>query len=166
MRPQSEFPSSQCIVEVLNRQKEVRFTVAKESVADIVHAVLENESEQAYCVCIHFLSDRAMRQYHRRFFQDSSSTDCMSFPIDQGTREGGFRHLGDVFVCPKTALLYSNNSESLFLKEITLYVIHGMLHLLGYDDQDPKSRLQMRRQERSALAYCRKRGISLRGTIL
>jgi probable rRNA maturation factor len=164
MKQRSDHPSSQCHVDVLNRQREVSFKADKDAVVKIVQAVLENECEEANCVNIHFLSDTAMRQYHKRFFHDSSATDCMSFPLDEDTNEGEIRHLGDVFVCPMTALRYANNTEDPFWKEITLYIVHGVLHLLGYDDVDPASRSLMRRRERSAFSFLKKQGIRLCGT--
>ena len=156
---------SPCQVEVFNRQREVAFKVSKNSVVDVVRGVLEHESATGDWVAIHFLSDKKMRFYHKEFFHDSSSTDCMGFPIDGKEQEGGIHHLGDVFVCPMTALKYSQDDETLFWSEISLYIIHGILHLLGYDDIDPKDRAMMRRRERSALSFLKKRNLMLRGTI-
>ncbi len=181
MKKRPLFPSSQCHVDVINRQREVSFNAPAECIQKIVLTVLENESEHASTVSIHFLGDRAMRLYHKKFFHDASSTDCMSFPLDEQAKEGETRHLGDIFVCPLTALRYALAAvakedmkatlstkaaiEALFWSEVTLYIVHGMLHLLGYDDIDPASRSLMRRRERSAMARLQKRGISLSGAI-
>lgn len=156
---------SSCHVEIFNRQREIDFKIDRNAVAQIVLGVLQNESENAHWVSIHFLSDRAMRQHHHRFFQDSSSTDCMSFPLDEQSNEGLLRHLGDVFVCPLTALRYAKGSEELFWKELTLYIIHGILHLIGYDDVEPSCRSVMRRRERSAVSFLKKQGVFLRGQV-
>jgi len=163
MKSEIASQSPPCQVEVFNRQREVALTISTKSVADIVRAVLENESATGDWVAIHFLSDKKMRFYHKRFFHDSSSTDCMSFPIDGKGQEEGIHHLGDVFICPMTALKYSQNHEILFWHEISLYIIHGILHLLGYDDIDPKDRAMMRRRERSALSFLKKHNMLLRG---
>ncbi len=60
-------------------------------------------------------------------------------------------HLGEVFVCPKTALEYVQKKGGNPYLETSLYLVHGILHLLGYDDLTPKERTKMRQQERSVL---------------
>ena len=53
------------------------------------------------------------------------------------------------FVCSR--FVHENGGNP--YRETTLYIIHGLLHLLGYDDQDDESRLIMRAQEKSAMLY-------------
>ena len=167
MKQAITFPNipTPCSVSVLCRQREVSFTVDPISISLIVNTVLENEAESADFTNVHFLSDRSMRQYHKRFFDDPTSTDCMSFPLDEKSHEGEPRHLGDIFVCPKTALLYAKNSEEGFWNELLLYIVHGILHLLGYEDTDQTHRTHMRQRERSALKLLRKKNISICGTL-
>ncbi len=173
-----------CRVDVYNRQREVFFRIPVDSIEKLVFAVLESESECVHSLSIHFLSDKAMRRYHKQFFGDASPTDCMSFPLDDA-RDHGIRHAGDIFVCPLTAIRYiqksifkahslhglvngetlSDEFEELFWKEIALYIVHSVLHLFGYDDTSPASRALMRRQERRALALLRKQQIVLSGTV-
>lgn len=161
----SHTPPATCSVSVLHRQREIPLSVDPASISLIVNTVLENESESAEFVNVHFLSDRSMRQYHKRFFNDETSTDCMSFPLDEKSHGGEPRHLGDIFVCPKTALLYAKNSEKVFWSELVLYIVHGLLHLLGYDDIDPPLRARMRQRELSAQKLLAKRNITICGTL-
>lgn len=155
-----------CTVEVRNRQREVRFSVDSNIIRGIVQAVLDSQGQTASCVGIHFLSDLATRRLHQQFFSDPSSTDCMSFPIDEAPENPEeYRHLGDVVVCPATAFSHAKENPSLFWDELTLYIIHGLLHLLGYDDIDPNDRAIMRRQERRARALASKRGLLLKGPV-
>ena len=74
-----------------------------------------------------------MCKLHRDYFNDSSPTDCISFPIDNPVPEN-YSLMGDVFVCPETALIYSEKHKVNPYQEITLYIVHGLLHLMGYDD--------------------------------
>jgi probable rRNA maturation factor len=140
-----------CSVDIVNRQKEVCLCVSRHSLEALVNIVLQKEHQSAHRVGIHFLSDRSMRMMHKKFFGDASSTDCMSFPLDSEPDLLGLRHLGDVLVCPKTALERSCGDVLLFWDEITLYIVHGLLHLLGYDDTDAPHRTQMRRKEKLML---------------
>jgi probable rRNA maturation factor len=90
----------------------------------------------------------------------------MSFPIDDAPENPEeYRHLGDVVVCPATAYLHAKANPSLFWDELTLYIIHGLLHLLGYDDIDPNDRAIMRRQERRARTLANKRALLLKGPV-
>jgi probable rRNA maturation factor len=61
--------------------------------------------------------------------------------------------LGDIFVCPATAISYvSSHGSGEVYKETTLYVIHGLLHLLGYDDIEDKDIVEMREAEAQLLS--------------
>lgn len=94
---------------------------------------------------IYFLTDEKMRSLHHQFFQDPSPTDCMSFPI--------IGELGEILVCPKTALTYAKKKSLDPYREVSLYIVHALLHLLGFDDLDPKQRRAMRKKEKSCIAY-------------
>ena len=102
-------------------------------------------------VSIYFVSEKKISSLHKTFFDDPTPTDCISFPIDQ-------EHLGEVFISPKAALLFNSKKP---YEECLLYLVHGLLHLLGYDDIDPKERKTMRKMEKKCMAYLKKEGISL-----
>jgi probable rRNA maturation factor len=89
---------------------------------------------------------------HQQFFDDPSPTDCISFPIDTTkARKKEFSVLGEIFVCPKVAIEYATAHTIDPYLELSLYTVHGLLHLLGYDDLDPKQRKEMRREEKRCL---------------
>ena len=108
-------------------------------------------------VILHFVSKAMMGKIHDTFFSDPSPTDCMSFPMDPPETKpsaGKHRILGEVFVCPKVALEYAKEQKLDPHKETTLYIIHGILHLIGYDDLTPSDRRQMHRMEQKCLKLC------------
>lgn len=104
---------------------------------------------------IHFVTKAKIGALHRTYFDDPSPTDCISFPMDTPSKEA---LLGEVFVCPAVAVEYAKEHGLDPKNEVLLYVIHGLLHLLGYDDCDPKSRKEMRRQEKQCLRAAEERG--------
>ena len=55
--------------------------------------------------------------------------------------------LGEVFVCPATAIAYAAEHGNDPHQETSLYIVHGLLHLMGYDDLDDASILLMRQAE-------------------
>lgn len=85
------------------------------------------------------------------FFQDPTPTDCITFPFDQ-------KFLGEIFVCPKVAKEYDPKKPHL---ETTLYIIHGILHLLGFNDIEKKERAKMALKQRHLL----KRAIKAKCTL-
>jgi len=107
---------------------------------------------------VHFVSKKRIQKIHKDFFSDPTPTDCISFPLDpprkKPTSSGNHEILGEIFVCPQVALEYAQLHSRDVYQEVLLYVIHGILHLLGYDDIDPHARRNMRRMERKCMLLC------------
>ena len=84
-----------------------------------------------------------MKAIHKKFFNDPSDTDCMSFSQFEGKQIGKAKLLGDVFVCwdqvKRQAPQFGNKPEG----ELLYCIIHGMLHLIGHDDLKPAARKKM-----------------------
>ncbi len=153
-----------CQVLLIDKQKEIPFSIDLQSLQNVVETVLSSENQSADFLSVEFLSDAKTRRLHKKFFGDPSSTDCMSFPIDLDYHQSP-RHLGDIFICPKTALRQADNDLDVFFDELTLYLVHGVLHLLGYDDVTPEKRKIMRQREGRAMKRLRKNGQILSGKL-
>lgn len=137
---------------IQNRQR--YSPVPRAKIAKIVRIFLKLEGVDCDEVDISFISDKEMRAMHLEFFDDPSPTDCISFPIDCDEALG-YKHLGEVIVCPEVACRYSSKKKLVYLDELVLYIIHGLLHLCGYDDLDPQPRKVMRKRERYHMDYLR-----------
>ncbi len=94
---------------------------------------------------LHFVGEKKISRLHATYFNDSSVTDCITFPFDDPV------FLGEIFVCPQTALKYVKKQGGDLYEEITLYVIHGFLHLIGLEDQTAEGKKKMRLQEKKWL---------------
>lgn len=81
-----------------------------------------------------FVTAEEMAQLHQQYTDESGSTDVLSFPLD----EDGL--LGDVIVCPEEA---QRNNPADAAGEMRLLVVHGILHLLGYDHEEEGDRQVM-----------------------
>jgi probable rRNA maturation factor len=143
------------ITTIYNKQKDLSLSAAniKLMVPFLLRTLNINTDE----VILHFVTKSAIGKIHDTFFSDPTPTDCISFPIDcPKTPESDEKHkiLGEVFVCPKVALEYANEHELDPHEETKLYIIHGILHLLGYDDLDSASRRKMRQMEQKCLKIC------------
>ncbi|MFP4541343.1 MAG: rRNA maturation RNase YbeY [Opitutales bacterium] len=103
---------------------------------------------------IAFVDERTCCSLHEAFFHDPSLTDVMTFP---GSPEDG--HLGDLAICPAYAAEHAADFGHTFADELTLYLVHGWLHLAGLDDRDADHRAQMRSAERAIMAALRAQGL-------
>lgn len=130
-------------VHTLNTQSAL--SVHPRQVERIVKEVLSLEGEEADEVSIHFVSEEEICEIHADYFNDPSPTDCITFPIDN--EDEGYRLLGDVFVCPEVAIEYAAAHQGDPYEETTLYLIHGILHLLGYRDSTDEEIKEMRAAE-------------------
>lgn len=120
--------------------------VDKDLIQQLVPAVISLEGQSCSEVAVYFVERKEICVLHEEFFQDPTPTDCISFPMDAEGEED--RILGEVFVCPSVAKEYAETHNLDPKRELLLYVIHGLLHLLGYDDIEDKDREQMRAAER------------------
>ncbi|HEX5936785.1 MAG TPA: rRNA maturation RNase YbeY [Actinomycetota bacterium] len=92
-----------------------------------------------------FVDAEEIAELHERFMDESGPTDVLSFPLDELDEEG-VRLLGDVVVAPGEA---ARNNPDEPDAEIRLLVVHGILHILGYDHEEDVARTRMwDRQER------------------
>ncbi len=93
-------------------------------------------------VTIVVVGDKMIRDLNRRFHHRNAPTDVLSFPSDEQD------YLGDIFISYETARENARAAHWRIRDELRLLVVHGVLHLLGYDDLHPRARAQMwRRQE-------------------
>lgn len=141
-----------------NKQKDLK--IYKRPLQSLVEVVLSLYSLKPDFVYLSFVTAKAMREIHADHFNDPSDTDCMSFPIDpEGLHTPHV--FGQVVVCPKTAILYSQDHQADPYEELALYIIHGLLHCIGYDDLSPKDRRKMRAEEAKCMEAVKKCGIRL-----
>lgn len=93
-----------------------------------------------------FLTDAAIAQIHADFMADPTATDVITF---EGNPAAGLA--GEICVSADTAAAYAREHKHDFATELTLYVVHGWLHLAGYDDLAPAKKRRMRAAEGRAL---------------
>ncbi len=134
---------------VFDQQNDLPLSIS--SVKPLVKEVLTLEKRATDEVAIYFISTEEICRLHEVFFQDPSPTDCISFPLDEEEQEE-YHILGEVFVCPQTAIEYvlktQEENKEAYYQETTLYLVHGLLHLLGYDDRSEKEKKKMRAAEK------------------
>ncbi|HEX5044279.1 MAG TPA: rRNA maturation RNase YbeY [Candidatus Polarisedimenticolaceae bacterium] len=140
-------------VTVWNRQRFRRVDGGKlRRFAGRLASVLPAGQARAMGVCL--VGDRAMRALNRRHRAKDATTDVLSFPAGRAPDPEGVRYLGDILISVPQAARQARGAGHALDRELRVLVLHGYLHLLGYDherDDGEMLRLQ-RRLERSLLA--------------
>ena len=137
------------LIRIFDQQTDLK--IKRSSIKDTVKQVLALEKASCDEVSVHLVDTETISSLHEQFFGDPSPTDTISFPIDL-EEDLNYRVLGEVFVCPKTAIDYASENQSDPYFEITLYLVHGLLHLLGYDDLG-KEEIKMRHAEQRHMTH-------------
>ena len=100
-------------------------------------------------VSVVVVGDEQMRRLNAEYAGGDATTDVLAFELGD---DDGDSPVGEIIVnadvAASTAQRYGNSPA----RELTLYVIHGALHLAGLDDLDERDRRRMRREERKYLA--------------
>ena len=106
------------------------------------------------------VDEQQMTELNEAHMGKPGATDVLSFPIEDAvpgmpplTAEGGPPiELGDVFIAPSVVSRNAEQRDVAFGDEIALMVVHGLLHLLGWDHVDEADAIRMEARERELLA--------------
>ena len=104
-----------------------------------------------------------MRQLNSSYLGEDAPTDVLAFAMLPELIEGGsppfvappdgFKHLGEVIICYPQAVIQAEEHHHSVKREIAILIIHGVLHLLGYDHDKPEPEQEMRAREAEILSY-------------
>ena len=138
------------MIEVVNRQRKV--TLDCEAWRAFTERALRIAPADGAGVTVAFVSDRAMRELNRRWRGKKGTTDVLSFPArqDEFEKVEGVT-LGDVVVSVEQAARQSREHGLSFEEEVKQLILHGLLHLCGYDhetDDGEMNRLELRLRRR------------------
>ena len=94
-----------------------------------------------------------MRTLNRRFRGEDSATDVLSFNTDfDGLRRpDGSSELGEIVIALPVAARGARERAISLGEELALLTVHGTLHLLGFDHEEPEEEVRMKHLERIAL---------------
>ena len=108
-------------------------------------------------VHVALVSDAEMAELHDRFMGDPSTTDVLTFDLREHRDAAELE--GEIAVCVDAARRQARQWRVSVREELLRYAIHGVLHLLGYDDDVPARRRRMRRAEDRILKMLRTRSV-------
>ncbi|MDZ7290975.1 MAG: rRNA maturation RNase YbeY [candidate division KSB1 bacterium] len=120
----------------------------QQHLANVLNQVWVDHSGQPTNLEVTFVGEDEIRALHRDYLQDDSATDVITF--DLGAAPEGLR-VAMIAVCVPVARQYARQYHVKLHDELRRLVIHGALHLLGYDDHTAKAKRQMRYWENKIL---------------
>ena len=109
---------------------------------------------------ISLVDEDEMSSLHMRWLNESGPTDVLSFPMDElkpDSAVNGPGILGDIVLCPKFAEAQAKSAGQTLEKEIELLMVHGVLHLLGFDHRESDEKTIMFSQQDEILREWRSR---------
>ena len=112
------------------------------------HTLALEDVDDGAELSILFVGSDDIRQYNARFAGDDYATDVLAFPMMEDEDDGPLI-LGDVLICPSVAKENARRLGHSLTAELDELLVHGTLHLLGYDHQraDDKARMERRTRE-------------------
>jgi probable rRNA maturation factor len=136
------------IITVCNRQRSIRVDTANlqdfaERVLEAsfqLHVKKEDRISNVSELNVILVSDRRIAELHQRFMNLRGPTDVITF-----------QH-GEIFISVDMARRNGRRLGTSFGHEVRLYLTHGLLHLLGYDDKNPVAAIEMERVQERLIA--------------
>jgi probable rRNA maturation factor len=134
----------------------VKVAVPQESVEvdrgrmrETAQAVLEGEGVSEYEISLAFVDNATIHSLNKRFLDHDEPTDVLTFPLSEPKSK---KLAGELVIGAEVAQAQAKERGHDTQAELCLYVIHGLLHLCGFDDRDDASAAKMRQRERHYLA--------------
>ena len=151
-------------IAIANRQRGLRFD--RHRLIRLVRSVLRQEQVAAAEISVAILDDAAIHAINRQFLNHDYPTDVISFLLDcrlvdtrpprerrHSIRRGAAKAIeGEIVISAETAASNAARYGISPQDELALYLVHGLLHLCGYDDLTPQKKRLMRTRESEALA--------------
>lgn len=107
-------------------------------------------------VSVLLVNDRAIRRLHKAYLKYDYPTDVLAFPQQVGSPSPQAHLLGDVVISVETAARQAKEHGHSLSHELALLLIHGILHLFGYDDTTPAGHRRMWAKQATLLAIAYK----------
>ncbi len=129
---------------IKNYQKKI--PIYPKRIKEIILKVLSQEGRKpSGQITICFVDDKRIKALNLRYLHKNAPTDVLSFDLSEAKGQGPI--CADIVVSADTAAGNARAFKTTTSVELKLYVIHGLLHLLGYNDRTPKNKILMRKKE-------------------
>jgi probable rRNA maturation factor len=146
---------------VLIRNRQSRTAIDLRRIRKMATAILDALKLSHPEISILLLDDLQIQELNRTYLSRDCPTDVLSFPMAEGPFPAVQPHiLGDAVISVETALRQSEGRQAGLYEELGFLLIHGILHLIGYDhEQGGAEQRRMRRRERLLMEKLREAGL-------
>jgi probable rRNA maturation factor len=129
---------------IQNRQRDVRLNtrLLRRLVGTLLHDLLQCRQ---YELSLRLVSAAEITRLNEAYLGHPGATDVITFDYSTGIPATGL--VGDILICAAEAVRQARRFRTSWPAELARYVIHGVLHLLGYDDHNTRDRRRMRKVE-------------------
>jgi probable rRNA maturation factor len=124
--------------------------VDKKKIIECADYVLKAMSENDAELSLVLVNDMHISNLNWKYRRNNSATDVLAFPMRDSRRLSGVI-LGDVVISVETAKREAKKRKKDLQDELNLYFVHGILHLLGYDDEKIRARKKMKLKEKELM---------------
>lgn len=138
--------TSSRVLEIANSQrtKRVRLSLLRQIAT---HLLAKEVGLESWNLSLCLLAAPAMTQLNEAFVGHSGSTDVITFDYSEPSPAAGDTLQGEIFICVDEALVQARKFSTSWQSELVRYLVHGVLHLRGFDDLQPGDRRRMKREE-------------------
>ena len=134
-------------INICNNQKVIAPKINIEYLKKILQDILKKEHQSKMVLNFIFVDNKEIRRLNRKYLNKNTITDVIAFPLSDKKGMPTDNINGEIIISVEEALRQSRIRNIPFNHEILLYCIHGLLHLIGYDDQTKKKRLDMEQKQ-------------------
>ena len=124
-------------------------SIDRKRVREIVRVVLEGEQIADAEISLAFVDNPTIHTLNKRYLDHDEPTDVLSFPLSEPNSK---KLAGELVIGVEVAQAQAQERGHDVQTELALYVIHGLLHLCGFDDKSDAAAKEMRARERHYLA--------------
>ena len=124
-----------------------RHRIRKKAIIGYVQRVLKGEKQWQADISVIFIDGRYCKYINRRYLAHGYSTDVISFTLEEGENLEG-----EIYVNLDRARQQAHRYRVPFANEIARLVVHGALHIMGYDERNPAEAARMKARENGYLA--------------
>ena len=115
----------------------------------VLHLLRNELAAENFELGIHLVGEAAMIRANEGYLQHEGCTDVITFDHSMSGRDSCLH--GDLLVCVPEAVRQAKRFRVAWQKEVVRYIVHGILHLLGYDDHKASDRRKMKGRENGIL---------------
>ncbi len=134
------------MIEVINNQRKIKleWQIFQAFAENAIKQIHEGKNKSA---TIAFVSDRKMRTLNKQFRGKNSTTDVLSFPFEADEFDLEPDFLGDIVISLEQAQKQASDNGLEFETEVKQLILHGILHLCGFDHETDNGEMNRRELE-------------------